>query len=318
MLESEMIGKEGAAPEADTGATHREIRSRRRRFFAFLLALVIGCMPTVRVMADTISIDHYNPETVTNKVGTTVNSGDTIQRTSGGLLVIYETPKGNDQYTHNYWSSADYIIESIKGYSKYTIVKSIWNSSVAVDSGVGRYELTLSAGKPAEEKQDNDDRDDDDRDDDDRDNDDRDDDDRDNDDRDDDEDHSTPSWVLNPDEWTVFYYVNGSLEPRAKFGKQTQGDACRLAFKTALPAGWQEAFTFSMTMNDRHTTDLKDGTLMLCVPEGLQKTGREYAVMGIDKNGRVTVFTDTDKQPFMLTSRLYLEGYAFELIYKDQ
>jgi len=25
MLESEMIGKEGAAPEADTGATHREM-----------------------------------------------------------------------------------------------------------------------------------------------------------------------------------------------------------------------------------------------------------------------------------------------------
>ena len=124
--------------------------------------------------------------------------------------------------------------------------------------------------------------------------------------------------MLNPDEWTAFYYVNGSLDPRAKFGKQAQGDACRLAFKTALPAGWQEAFTFSMTMNDKHTTDLKDGTLMLCVPEGLQKTGREYAVMGIDKNGRVTVFTDTDKQPFMLTSRLYLEGYAFELIYKDQ
>ena len=293
MLESEMIGKEGAAPEADTGATHREIRSRRRRFFAFLLALVIGCMPTVRVMADTISIDHYNPETVTNKVGTTVNSGDTIQRTSGGLLVIYETPKGNDQYTHNYWSSADYIIGSKNGYSKYTIVKSIWNSSFSVTDGTGRYELTLSAGKPAEEKQDNDD-------------------------RDDDEDHSTPSWVLNPDEWTAFYYVNGSLDPRAKFGKQAQGDACRLAFKTALPAGWQEAFTFSMTMNDRHTTDLNDGTLMLCVPEGLQKTGREYAVMGIDKNGRVTVFTDTDKQPFMLTSRLYLEGYAFELIYKDQ
>ena len=294
MLESEMIGKEGAAPEADTGATHREIRSRRRRFFAFLLALVIGCMPTVRVMAaNTISIDKDNIDTVTNKVGMTVNSDDTIQRTSGGLLVIYETPKGNDQYTHNYWSSADYIIGSKNGYSKYTIVKSIWNDTFDVDGGTGRYELTLSAGKPAEEKQDNDD-------------------------RDDDEDHSTPSWVLNPDEWTAFYYVNGSLDPRAKFGKQAQGDACRLAFKTALPAGWQEAFTFSMTMNDKHTTDLKDGTLMLCVPEGLQKTGREYAVMGIDKNGRVTVFTDTDKQPFMLTSRLYLEGYAFELIYKDQ
>ena len=297
MLEREMIGKEGAAPEADTGATHREIRRRRRRFFAFLLALVIGCMPTVRVMAaNTISIDQYNIDTtVTNKVGTTVNSGDTIQRaSSGGLLVIYETPKGNDQYTHNVWSQDNYTFESKKGYSQYTIVKSIWNSSFPVTSGTGRYELTLSAGKPAEEKQDNADHD------------------------DDDEDHSTPSWVLNPDEWTAFYYVNGSLEPRAKFGKQAQGDACRLAFKTALPAGWQEAFTFSMTMNDRHTTDLKDGTLMLCVPEGLQKTGREYAVMGIDKNGRVTVFTDTDKQPFVLTSRLYLEGYAFELIYKDQ
>lgn len=293
VLESEMIGKEGAAPEADTGATHREIRSRRRRFFAFLLALVIGCMPTVRVMAaNTISINKDDIDTVTNKVGTTVNSDDIIQRASGGLLVTYETPKGYDYFTDG-WNANDYTITSTNGYSQYKIVKSIWNGTFNTGGGLGRYELTLSAGKPAEEKQDDDD-------------------------RDDDEDHSTPSWVLNPDEWTAFYYVNGSLDPRAKFGKQTQGDACRLAFKTALPAGWQEAFTFSMTMNDKHTTDLKDGTLMLCVPEGLQKTGREYAVMGIDKNGRVTVFTDTDKQPFVLTSRLYLEGYAFELIYKDQ
>ena len=294
VLESEMIGKEGAAPEADTGATHREIRSRRRRFFAFLLALVIGCMPTVRVMAaNTFLIDKDSKDTtVTNRVGMTVYSDDTIQRTSGGLLVIYETPKGYDYFTDG-WNANDYTITSTNGYSQYKIVKSIWNGTFNTGGGLGRYELTLSAGKPAEEKQDDDD-------------------------RDDDEDHSTPSWVLNPDEWTAFYYVNGSLDPRAKFGKQTQGDACRLAFKTALPAGWQESFTFSMTMNDKHTTDLKDGTLMLCVPEGLQKTGREYAVMGIDKNGRVTVFTDTDKQPFVLTSRLYLEGYAFELIYKDQ
>ena len=90
-----------------------------------------------------------------------------------------------------------------------------------------------------------------------------------------------------------------------------------MAFKNALPAGWKEGITFSMSVEDKHTYDPKTGTLVLCVPDALQKTGRQYAVMGIDKNSKVTVFYDTDNKPFLFTSKLNLEGYAFALIYKE-
>ena len=134
--------------------------------------------------------------------------------------------------------------------------------------------------------------------------------------KEDDDSDDTP-FIYNPDALAAVYYENGVPSWKAKFGKQTQGAACAMAFKNALPAGWKEGITFSMSVEDKYTYDPKTGTLVLCVPDALQKTGRQYAVMGIDKNGKVTVFYDTDNKPFLFTSKLNLEGYAFALIYKE-
>lgn len=134
--------------------------------------------------------------------------------------------------------------------------------------------------------------------------------------KEDDDSDDTP-FIYNPDALAAVYYENGVPSWKAKFGKQTQGAACAMAFKNALPAGWKEGITFSMSVEDKHTYDPKTGTLVLCVPDALQKTGRQYAVMGMDKNGKVTVFYDTDNKPFLFTAKLNLEGYAFALIYKE-
>jgi hypothetical protein len=48
-----------------------------------------------------------------------------------------------------------------------------------------------------------------------------------------------------------------------------------------------------------------------------QKTGRQFAIMGINKDGKVILFENTSKVPFNVASDISLEGYAFELIYKD-
>jgi hypothetical protein len=137
------------------------------------------------------------------------------------------------------------------------------------------------------------------------------------DDKEEDDDSDDTPFIYNPDALAAVYYENGVPSWKAKFGKQTQGAACAMAFKNALPAGWKEGITFSMSVEDKYTYDPKTGTLVLCVPDALQKTGRQYAVMGIDKNSKVTVFYDTDNKPFLFTSKLNLEGYAFALIYKE-
>ncbi|MBQ2453144.1 MAG: hypothetical protein II497_01700, partial [Lachnospiraceae bacterium] len=169
------------------------------------------------------------------------------------------------------------------------IVSSRWNATFTPTEG--RYELILGQYTPKKAADGNGEKEDDDSDD-------------------------TP-FIYNPDALAAVYYENGVPSWKAKFGKQTQGAACAMAFKNALPAGWKEGITFSMSVEDKYTYDPKTGTLVLCVPDALQKTGRQYAVMGIDKNSKVTVFYDTDNKPFLFTSKLNLEGYAFALIYKE-
>ncbi len=128
---------------------------------------------------------------------------------------------------------------------------------------------------------------------------------------------SPTSWEGNPDEITAFYFKNGVMDPKAKFGKQEQGAACKAAFASALPAGYKQAFTFSMSVDGRHTTDLKDGMLNMYVPSSFQKAGRQFAIMAIDKNAIVHIYNDIDPQASVIASQLNFEGYAFCLIYKD-
>lgn len=139
---------------------------------------------------------------------------------------------------------------------------------------------------------------------------------RDEDDDDDDDDDDKP-FNPNPNALTAFYYLkNGMLDPSAKLGREAQGAVASNLFKSNLPAGWKEAFTFSLSINDKHTYTLKDGTIKLLVPEAFQKAGRKYAILAMGPNG-VKFLSDTDTLPEWITVNPNVEGFAFELIYLD-
>ena len=130
------------------------------------------------------------------------------------------------------------------------------------------------------------------------------------------EEKSKPAEV-HPDTVEGYFAVNGLALPGVVMAKTKQGPAAQSLFNASRPAGWAEAFTFNLAINGKTDYTLKDGRLCIFVPQELRKAGRTYAVMGLDKNGKVVVFNDTDKDPDILTANVNLEGYAFSLIYKD-
>ena len=62
---------------------------------------------------------------------------------------------------------------------------------------------------------------------------------------------------------------------------------------------------------------LKSGTFTLLIPSQYQKAGRQFALVALDKTGKAYLLPDTDTNPNTITVAVNLEGYAFELIYKD-
>ena len=104
-----------------------------------------------------------------------------------------------------------------------------------------------------------------------------------------------------------------------EFKKQVQGPLCIAAFNAQKPAGWNEAFTFNMKrFGYIEDYSFKEGMLTYTVPKEYQKAGREYAIMGIDKNGKVKVFQPIAyAAPYIFFVPIDIEGYAFALIYKD-
>ena len=139
----------------------------------------------------------------------------------------------------------------------------------------------------------------------------------DDDDKDKNHSHDDHSEVVNPDAIICYYIVNGVIDSGALFGKQEQGPVCKALFTASCPKSWTEAFSFSMSYDGVNTDTLKNGTLKLYIPGQFQKAGRKYAVMAMDKYGKVHIYQDTDLLPFVFTSPLNFEGYAFNLIYMD-
>ena len=72
-----------------------------------------------------------------------------------------------------------------------------------------------------------------------------------------------------------------------------------------------------MTVNGVSDNSLKDGILKIHIPGACQKAGRQFAVLAIDKNGRIHVYQDADPQANVFSAKLDVEGYAFDLIYFD-
>ncbi len=128
---------------------------------------------------------------------------------------------------------------------------------------------------------------------------------------------NTPAAKINPDAIAAYYYVNGVLQTNAIIGKQEQSALATSVFKAAVPAGWNWAFPMSMSYNGKNEYSLKNGTIKLYVPAAYQKSGRQFAFLAMDKNGKVVLLPDQDVLANTVTVTPNLEGYAYVLIYKD-
>lgn len=147
--------------------------------------------------------------------------------------------------------------------------------------------------------------------------------DRKKDDDDDDDDHEdssspAPAKPVNPNAIiSSSFTTTGGMSGIVKIGPQVQGPAAQAVFKANTPAGWKEAFSFNMTVNDKADYTLKKGILSFKIPSQYLKAGRKFAILGIDKNGKVKMFPDIDTKDDTITVNIDIEGYAFDLIYFD-
>ncbi|MCR5237075.1 MAG: hypothetical protein K6E34_07725, partial [Lachnospiraceae bacterium] len=137
------------------------------------------------------------------------------------------------------------------------------------------------------------------------------------DDDEDEDDHTPASWILNPNEKQQLSIIFTGTPEGTCAGYQEQGAAAKAKFNDTTPAGWNEAFEFSLLRNGEPDYSLKSGTLTLTIPYEYQKLGRKYALIALIKGGEAIVLYDTDTNPTTITVNLNHEGYAFRLIYID-
>ncbi|MDO5575133.1 MAG: hypothetical protein Q4G60_14265 [bacterium] len=99
---------------------------------------------------------------------------------------------------------------------------------------------------------------------------------------------------------------------------EQQGPVCVAAFKLATPKGYKEALSLNLLLHNKAGYDSKQKTLTIYIPDAYLKSGRTFALIGIDQYGKTHYFTDTDLKADSITINIEgFEGYAFDLIYKD-
>ena len=267
-------------------AEKSRIRKRKRQFFALLIGLLIGMLPTVNVLADTITIDHTGTlESATVKVGDHISfsggvtfdfndsDGRNIRGEAGGNGA--DIPVGNCGLTDlDHWN----MVRTERDISSTTWSATYVLTAVHTQTNSNGYEKDESEAEEEEEE---------------------------------------PVINHNPDALNARYYLNGMLNDNYSLGKTEQSPLGQIAFNAARPKGWNKAFSISMSYQGRNEYSKKDGTIVLYVPDAYQKKGRKYAIMAIDKSGNVTILEDTDIYPYLITVSPRLEGYAYELIYSD-
>ena len=279
----------------------KETKTRQKRFFAFMLSVLICCLPTATVLAENLNF-YYNADTIQNS---TINSDETIMG-SGHVTFTYLSPDGTDitPMPPNAIKECDFTLDLtqyhvpvIDNYNKWKVT--YFNE--VPGGGVSKFEMTLKAieEKPAqpvkeEKSEDTSERK--------------------------HYDQKPTSWEANPNEISAFYIKNGFIDNRVKLGKEEQGETCQFIFRSSFPAGnnYKEAFSLSMSYDGKHTTDLKDGTLLLYIPPNLQRSGRKFKMLAINKDGEVFLFDNTSDNEGIFQTKLNVEGYAFCLIYTDE
>jgi hypothetical protein len=130
-------------------------------------------------------------------------------------------------------------------------------------------------------------------------------------------DHSEKSsWEKNPNEMSIGGFSGGTgFSGAVNLGKQEQGPLGKLAFAQSRPAGWNEAFSFNMTVNGKADHSPKNGTLKISIPAQYIKSGRQFAVQAIEGDGTVKLYNDIDNSDSNVTIAVNGTAYAFDLIY---
>ncbi len=139
------------------------------------------------------------------------------------------------------------------------------------------------------------------------------------------EEHKTASWILNPNEKQQLVIKFTGTPVGLTAGWQEQGQVAQALFTEAMPKGWKKAFSFNLLNKERKPeTSLKSGKLIfnipaeyLCTSVSAGNAGRQFAILAMDKNGKVYVLNDTDTDPATVTVNVNFEGYAMNLIYRD-
>lgn len=120
--------------------------------------------------------------------------------------------------------------------------------------------------------------------------------------------------------------IQGEVSQTAYFSGALAGSTIRVgevspmaqgSFRAATPAGWTRGFSFSILTNGQPTYVVKNGKISFKIPSGYKKAGRKFALLGIDKNGKVKRFDNIDVTGESFIADLDIEGYEFELIYAD-
>lgn len=279
----------------------KETKTRQKRFFAFMLSVLICCLPTATVLAENI----YIPEPPIpdgfweQQIGKTIDSGEYIYGSGGDghtITITYNSSKGTTE-RQKAVEGADLNkgikVDSIDGFDNWKVTNCNNDFQFTLQALNNNPQPVQPAQK--EEKS---------------------------------EDISkrkhydqTPtSWEANPNEISGFYIKNGFIDNKAKLGKEEQGETCQYIFRSSFPAGndYKEAFSLSMSYDGKHTTDLKDGTLLLYIPPNLQRSGRKFKMLAINKDGEVFLFDNTSDNEGIFQTKLNVEGYAFCLIYTDE
>ena len=303
----------------------KETKTRLKRFFAFMLSVLICCLPTATALAESITVTVNDDGLLvpnTNKlVGKTMDPGERFAykneyRYGSGNLYLYYDVNADGNYTN----SADDHVEinhcddspanpdtkslvikniGIAGYQHWSISNAEFrNPSSSGDPGILKiYLKPVKDEKPAQKEEKSEDIS-----------------------KRKHYDQTPTSWEANPNEISAFYIKNGFIDNKAKLGKEEQGETCQFIFRSSFPAGndYKEAFSLSMSYDGKHTTDLKDGTLLLYIPPNLQRSGRKFKMLAINKDGEVFLFDNTSDNEGIFQTKLNVEGYAFCLIYTDE
>ncbi len=98
----------------------------------------------------------------------------------------------------------------------------------------------------------------------------------------------------------------------------SQGEQFNRIVQNAMPENYESALSFNMMVNNIADTSAKSGELVVTIPESFRKAVRSFALIGVDSEGKPSIFADTDQVSNTITVKLNsAKMYAFSLIYSD-